>query len=155
MRRRSLNREHIRTFRAKVAEVTSRLERLEQAQAEERVLSQWRYLVERRHRWRRQLSLKGRNMTAAQLVATMKVNAMTAEQAAADFAERRLLITHNCRDFEHLHRQFVNHPGIVGIYRDNDASRDMTYGQIVASLRKLESSGMPLENTFHVLNVWR
>lgn len=69
----------------KVAEVTSRLERLEQAQAEERILSQWRYLVERRHRWRRQLSLKGRNMTAAQLVATMKANAMTVEQAAADF----------------------------------------------------------------------
>ena len=69
----------------KVAEVTLRLERLEQAQAGERVLSQWRYLVERRHPWRRQLSLKGRNMTAAQLVATMKVNAMTAEQTAADF----------------------------------------------------------------------
>lgn len=69
----------------KVAEVTLRLERLEQAQAEERVLFQWRYLVERRHPWRRQLSLKGRNMTAGQLVATMKANAMTAEQAAADF----------------------------------------------------------------------
>lgn len=70
-------------------------------------------------------------------------------------AERRLLTTHNCRDFEHLHRKLVHHPGIVGIYRDNDASRDMTYDQIVAALRNLETSGLPLENAFHVLNVWR
>lgn len=70
-------------------------------------------------------------------------------------AERRLLITHNCRDFEQLHRDIINHPGIIAIYRDNDASRDMTYDQIIAALRHLETWGLPLENTFHVLNVWR
>ncbi|MGH7192500.1 MAG: hypothetical protein ACREJM_03080, partial [Candidatus Saccharimonadales bacterium] len=69
----------------KVAEVALRLERLEQAQAEERVPTEWRYLVERSHRWRRQLSLKGRNMTAGQLVGRMRANGLTAEQAAADF----------------------------------------------------------------------
>lgn len=62
-----------------------RLERLEQAQTEERVRSPWCYLVERPHPWRRQLSLKGRNMTAGQPIATMRANALTAEQAAADF----------------------------------------------------------------------
>lgn len=69
----------------KVAEVALRLERLEQAQTEERVRPPWCYLVERPHPWRRQLSLKGRNMTAGQLIATMRANALTAEQAAADF----------------------------------------------------------------------
>ena len=70
-------------------------------------------------------------------------------------AERRLMLTHNCRDFEHLHRELIRHPGIVGIYRDNDASRDMSYDEIVAAVQRLEESGMPLENAFHVLNVWR
>lgn len=69
--------------------------------------------------------------------------------------ERRLLITHNCRDFAQLHRELIRHPGIVGIYRDNDASRDMSYDEIVAALQRLEESGTPLENAFHVLNAWR
>lgn len=68
----------------KVAEVLMRVERLEKAQIEERSSSQWRYLVERPHPWRRQLYVKGRNMTAAQLVSSMNVNGLSAAQAATD-----------------------------------------------------------------------
>jgi len=45
----------------------------------------YNYLVARPHPWRRQLSLKGRNMTVGQLVATMNANHMTPEEAADDF----------------------------------------------------------------------
>jgi hypothetical protein len=62
-----------------------RIERLEKAQTEEGSVSRWQYLVERPHPWRRQLSVKGRNMTAAQLVSAMKANGLTAAAAAADF----------------------------------------------------------------------
>jgi uncharacterized protein (DUF433 family) len=42
----------------------------------------YRYLVSRSHPWRRQLWLKGRNMTVGQLIATMNVEDMSPEQAA-------------------------------------------------------------------------
>jgi uncharacterized protein (DUF433 family) len=45
----------------------------------------YRYLVARPHPWRRQLGLKGRNMTVGQLVASMNVENMTAEQAVERF----------------------------------------------------------------------
>jgi uncharacterized protein (DUF433 family) len=44
----------------------------------------WQHLVARRHPWRKQLFLKGRNMTARQLVGTVKANKFTEEQAAKD-----------------------------------------------------------------------
>lgn len=69
----------------RIADVLLRVERLEKAQDGERHLNQWRYLVERPHSWRRQLCIKGRNMTAAQLVNSMHANHLTAEEAAADF----------------------------------------------------------------------
>jgi hypothetical protein len=68
----------------KVAEVLLRVERLEKAQIEERSAPQWHYLVERPHPWRRQLYIKGRNMTAFQLVSSMNANSLSAGQAAAD-----------------------------------------------------------------------
>ncbi|HWB10717.1 MAG TPA: hypothetical protein VG826_15920 [Pirellulales bacterium] len=68
----------------KVAEVLLRVERLEKAQIEERSPSAWHYLVERPHSWRRQLYVKGRNMTAAQLVSSMNANGLNPFQAADD-----------------------------------------------------------------------
>jgi uncharacterized protein (DUF433 family) len=44
--------------------------------------SPWRFLVARSHSWRRQLWLKGRNMTVGQLVATVHAEEMTPEEAA-------------------------------------------------------------------------
>ena len=44
----------------------------------------WKHLVARRHPWRKQLFLKGRNMTVRQLVGTVKANKFSEEQAAKD-----------------------------------------------------------------------
>jgi uncharacterized protein (DUF433 family) len=73
------------SFEQRFEEVLVRLERLEKAHDEHRSVSQWSYLVERPHPWRRQLSIKGRNMTAAQLVGAMNANELNEEDAAGDF----------------------------------------------------------------------
>ena len=44
----------------------------------------YQYLVARPHPWRRQLYLKGRNMTVGQLISTMQANHLTPEEAADD-----------------------------------------------------------------------
>jgi len=44
----------------------------------------YQYLVARPHPWRRQLYLKGRNMTVGQLVSTIQANCLTPEEAADD-----------------------------------------------------------------------
>jgi len=70
-------------------------------------------------------------------------------------ADGRIMMTHNCSDFEELHRETATHAGIVAIYQDNDQQRDMTHDDIVRALENLANSGAPLEKTFHVLNFWR
>jgi uncharacterized protein (DUF433 family) len=44
----------------------------------------WKYLVVRKHPWRKQLYIKGRNLTVRQLVGTVKASHFTEEQAAQD-----------------------------------------------------------------------
>ena len=68
----------------KIDEALARIARLEQGQQEEQPTGGWTYLVARRHPWRRQLCLKGRNMTVGQLVGTIQANGLTVEQAAHD-----------------------------------------------------------------------
>ena len=48
------------------------------------IFEHYRYLVEKPDKWRKQLYLKGRNMTVGQLVYTMRANNLSAEEAAAD-----------------------------------------------------------------------
>jgi uncharacterized protein (DUF433 family) len=45
----------------------------------------WQHLVVRRHPWRKQLYIKGRNMTVRQLVGGVKANKFSDEQAAANY----------------------------------------------------------------------
>ena len=45
----------------------------------------WQHLVVRKHPWRKQLYLKGLNMTVRQLVGGVKANGFTEEQAAANY----------------------------------------------------------------------
>ncbi len=45
----------------------------------------WHYLAARPHFWRRQLSIKGRNLTVGQLISTMRANKLSPDQAADDF----------------------------------------------------------------------
>ena len=73
-----------------------------------------------------------------------------------DFAkqETRLLLTHNCEDFEALHQANPNHSGILAIYRGEDASKNMSYGAIVRAITNLETSNIRLDHQFIPLNPW-
>jgi len=61
----------------------SRIALIEQ-QLGERVAPRWRYLMSRPHPWRRQLYIKGRNMTVGQLMSTVGANRLTPERASQD-----------------------------------------------------------------------
>jgi predicted nuclease of predicted toxin-antitoxin system len=70
-----------------------------------------------------------------------------------------VLLTKNHDDFEDLH-QLVHgtggeHPGILVVRSDNDASRDMKDQDIARAIAHLESAGVPIINVFHILNHWR
>ena len=69
--------------------IESRLRRLEERidrkDMREAAVEPWQYMVRRRHPWRKQLYIKGRNMTARQLVGSMKANRLDEAAAAADY----------------------------------------------------------------------
>jgi len=71
----------------------------------------------------------------------------------------RVFLTKNHGDFLTLHRLLMeahgNHPGILVIRQENDPTRDLTPKGIVAAIRKLEASGVPIANEYIVLNHWR
>jgi predicted nuclease of predicted toxin-antitoxin system len=73
--------------------------------------------------------------------------------------ERRVLLSGNHDDYQALHDLIIeaqgHHPGIVVIRRDNDPRRDMTPRGIVNALRNLENAGVPLLDSFRILNHWR
>ncbi len=69
-------------------------------------------------------------------------------------AHNLVLITKNPGDFEELHRQHPDHPGIFAIYQDND-SRDMSYAEIAHSIANILAAGIPVPATVHILNRWR
>jgi Domain of unknown function (DUF5615) len=70
-----------------------------------------------------------------------------------------VFLTRNHDDFEDLHRLVQatqgRHTGILAIRFDNDPTRDLKDAGIVRAIRKLERSGVPLTNEFHILNHWR
>jgi uncharacterized protein (DUF433 family) len=69
------------------AEALERLDRFKELSVpavQPLVFEHYRYLVAKPESWRKQLYLKGRNMTVGQLVYTMRANDLTAEAAAAD-----------------------------------------------------------------------
>src|SRR5258708_1666888 len=54
-------------------------------ESRETAVDSWRFLVRRQHPWRKQLYVKGRNLTARQLVGAIKSNQFNEETAAANF----------------------------------------------------------------------
>ncbi len=69
-----------------------------------------------------------------------------------------VLITKNPQDFRVLHNQNPNHPGIFGVYQDNDPSRDMSDAESVAAIGRIEAAvphGYSIAGEFHILNDWR
>ncbi|HYT95002.1 MAG TPA: DUF5615 family PIN-like protein [Gemmataceae bacterium] len=73
--------------------------------------------------------------------------------------DTRVLLTKNYQDFEHLHNLIVvalgHHPGILVVRQDNDPKRDLTPGGIVRAIEKLEAAGVPIADSYHILNHWR
>jgi Domain of unknown function (DUF5615) len=69
------------------------------------------------------------------------------------------LITKNPQDFRNLHDEWQvqgrTHSGILLIYLDNNASKDMEPSDIVRAIGHLLASGLPIANEIHVLNAWR
>jgi uncharacterized protein (DUF433 family) len=60
-------------------------EKLDRRELCETPVQPWQYLVRRPHPWRQQLYIKGRNLTARQLVGAMKANQLSEETAATDY----------------------------------------------------------------------
>lgn len=74
----------LQQMQGQLAEALGRIQNLEKELNLAKELSRWQYLIARPHRWRRQLSIKGRNMTVGQLVSTVRANRYTPEQASAE-----------------------------------------------------------------------
>lgn len=73
-----------------------------------------------------------------------------------DYARQdgRVLLTRNCNDFQDLHQANSLHPGILAVYQDFVASKNMSYQTIVKAIANLEAAGYSLENQFIILNQW-
>ena len=57
-----------------LTEAFERIQHLEEEMKNGKELPRWQYLIARPHRWRRQLSIKGRNLTVGQIVSTIHAN---------------------------------------------------------------------------------
>ena len=66
----------------------------------------------------------------------------------------RIIVTHNCKDFENLHKQTLAHPGIFAIRNDSNYSKNMSRQAIVKAIANLEAASMSLANQFISLNHW-
>lgn len=74
----------IQQMQTQLAEALGRIKLLEQEISNGKDHPRWLYLVDRPHRWRRQLCIKGRNLTVGQLVSTVRANRQSPEQASED-----------------------------------------------------------------------
>jgi uncharacterized protein (DUF433 family) len=59
--------------------------RIDGSEMPEAAVDPWQHLVRRSHPWRKQLYVKGRNLTARQLVGAIKANRLDEEAAATDY----------------------------------------------------------------------
>lgn len=68
--------------------------------------------------------------------------------------ENRVLLTHNCKDFNRLHQFNSIHPGILAVYRGDNSTKNMPFKAIVKAISNLETASIPLSNQFINLNHW-
>jgi len=66
----------------KLTEALDRIGQLEETVKSVQEASRWKHLIARPHRWRRQLSLRAKNMTVGQLASTVYANNLTVEEAS-------------------------------------------------------------------------
>jgi predicted nuclease of predicted toxin-antitoxin system len=69
------------------------------------------------------------------------------------------VLTRDSDNFEDLHDLVIaaagHHAGILIVRFDNDPRHNMTDRGIATAISKLESSGSPIRDQIHVLNLWR
>jgi hypothetical protein len=64
-------------------------------------------------------------------------------------------LTHNPKDFAPLVNLNPDHPGVLGVYRDNNIVKDMDSSDIVRAIDNLLAAGVELRGGLHPLNPWR
>jgi predicted nuclease of predicted toxin-antitoxin system len=71
----------------------------------------------------------------------------------------RVLLSHNYDDFKLLHDLIMtaggHHPGLLVVRKDNNPQRDLSPAGIVRAIARLLAAGVPVADTYHVLNHWR
>jgi hypothetical protein len=82
-----------------------------------------------------------------------------AKHLAYAIREGYVLLTQNYQDFLDLHDLILtaggHHRGLLLLYTEHDATRDMTPRGIAMAITKLEATQIPLANQVYVLNHWR
>lgn len=63
-----------------------------------------------------------------------------------------VLLTRNCGDFQKLHSTNLEHFGILAVHQSADASKNMSYRDIVRAITNLEKAELPLAKLFVILN---
>ena len=70
-----------------------------------------------------------------------------------------VLLTRNPADFIALHEEYLAagkaHAGILLVYSGRVRGKSITLSEVVGAIRHLESSGLPIANDVHNLNLWR
>ena len=95
-----------RMLQNQLADALGRIHLVEEEIRRGKELPRWQYLIQRPHRWRRQLSIKGRNMTVGQLVSTVRANRYTPEQASEDL-ELPLAAVYGALTYHAEHRDLI------------------------------------------------
>ena len=78
-------RDRLKKIEDRLVRLETVLDKQKRIEAQETAVEPWRFLVRRLHPWRKQLYVKGRNLTARQLVGSIQANQMNDEQAAANY----------------------------------------------------------------------
>ncbi|MBD2501485.1 DUF5615 family PIN-like protein [Anabaena azotica FACHB-119] len=78
------------------------------------------------------------------------------DSVVLDYARQnqRVLLTRNCDDFHELHQANPIHSGILAVYQNSDAAKNMSYQIIVKAIANLETAEYILNNRFVILNQW-
>lgn len=96
----------LQQFEQQLTEALGRIQQLEAKVNGREVLPGWQYLIARPHPWRKQLCVKGRNITVGQLVSTICANQYTPEQAA-DELELPLAAIHEALAYHDENRELI------------------------------------------------
>ena len=79
------NPDRLKTIEDRLARLEILFDKSKRIEAKETTVTPWRFLVRRQHPWRKQLYIKGRNLTARQLVGAIQANAWTEKAAATNY----------------------------------------------------------------------